>query len=100
MGERVDLIANSMKEKQSELEQIRSEKIGKEVIEYIVVSISEFAKRYKLSLKEASNYLVRYKGIDFLAQCYEAEHTLSVGDWVDDVTEVCKQNGGGVELEK
>ena len=69
---------------------------GKEVIEYIVTAIGEFAKRNLLTIKEASNYLLRYKGIDFLEQCYPAEHTLSVNDWVEDITAVCKRNGGGI----
>lgn len=69
---------------------------GKEVIEYIVTAISEFAKRYVLTIKEASNYLLRFKGIEFLEQCYAAEHTLSVKDWVDDITAICKRNGGRI----
>lgn len=69
---------------------------SKEMIEYIVIAISEFAKRNVLTVKEASNYLLRFKGIDFLEQCYPAEHTLSVNDWIEDVTIVCKRNGGGI----
>lgn len=69
---------------------------GKEVVEYVVTAISEFAKRNFLTLKEASNYLLRFKGIDFLEKCYPAEHTLSVNDWVDDITAICKRNGGGI----
>lgn len=69
---------------------------GKEIIEYVVTAINEFAKRNFLTNKEASNYLLRYKGIDFLERCYAAEHTLSVNDWIDDITAVCKRNGGGI----
>lgn len=68
----------------------------KEVIEYAVTAISEFAKKNLLTIREASNYLLRFKGIDFLEKCYAAEHTLSVNDWVDDITAVCKRNGGGI----
>jgi hypothetical protein len=74
----------------------RHENIGKEVIEYVIVAISEFAKRNFLTMNQASNYLLRYKGIDFLEQCYAAEHTLSVNDWVDDITAICKRNGGEI----
>lgn len=70
---------------------------SKEVIEYVVIAISEFAKRNLMTVRDASNYLLRFKGIDFLEQCYAAEHTLSVNDWVDDVTAVCKRNGGYIE---
>ena len=69
---------------------------GKEVIEYVVATISEFAKRNFLTIKEAANYLLRFKGIDFLEQCYPAEHTLSINDWVEDITAICKRNGGGI----
>lgn len=71
-------------------------KHGKEVIEYIVTAINEFAKKHFLTIKEASNYLLRFKGIEFLEQCYPAEHTLSVKDWVDDITAICKRNGGAI----
>lgn len=74
----------------------RHENIGKEVIEYVVVAISEFARRNFLTMKQASNYLLRFKGIEFLEQCYAAEHTLSVNDWVDDITAICKRNGGEI----
>ncbi len=69
---------------------------GKNVVEYIVTAIGEFAKKHLLTAKEASNYLLRFKGIDFLEQCYPAEYTLSVTDWVDDLTAICKRNGGGI----
>ncbi len=69
---------------------------GKEVIEYMVTAISEFARRNFLTAKEASNYLLRFKGIDFLEQSYAAEHTLSVNEWVDDITAICKRNGGAI----
>lgn len=39
---------------------------GKKVIEYIVTTICEFAKRNVLSVKDVSNYLLRFKGINFL----------------------------------
>lgn len=73
-------------------------KVGhsKEIIEYVVVAISEFAKRNSLTIREASNYLIRFKGLDFLEQYYPAEHTLSVNDWIDDITAICKRNGGGI----
>jgi hypothetical protein len=38
-----------------------------------------------------------YKGIDFLVDCYDAEHTLSLNDAVDDLTLVCKSNGGSIK---
>ena len=45
---------------------------------------------------EASNYLNRYKGLDFLTEHYEAEHLLSLDDCVQDLARVCYNNGGGL----
>ena len=69
-----------------------SKKLG-----YIVAVISEFAKSYNMSTRETANYLVAFKGIDFLVNHYEAEHLLSIEDCVDDVMQVCKNNGGSVK---
>lgn len=66
----------------------------KSKIEYIVVCISEFANRFNLSLQQAYAYLKRYKGIDYLDEFYDVEHLFSIEDAVDDVTNMCKRNGG------
>ena len=29
-----------------------------------------------------------------MKECYEAEHTVSLDDAVEDLTEICKRNGG------
>lgn len=70
--------------------------VDRRVIGYIVANIGEFARTYGMTVREASNYLNRYKGLDFLAEHYEAEHQLSLGDSVQDLTRVCYNNGGGI----
>ena len=75
-----------------------SQNINKCVIGYIVAAISEFAKTHNLTLQEASNYLNRYKGLDFLSEHYEAEHLLSFEDSVQDLTRICYNQGGGIIL--
>lgn len=70
--------------------------IDKNVIAYIVAAINEFARNHHLSVREASNYLIRFKGIDFLTEHYDAEHLLSFDDSVQDLTQVCLNNGGGI----
>ena len=67
------------------------------ILNYIVICIDEFSKQKKISKKVAYNYLKQYKGLDFLNECYEAEHTVSLNDTVEDLTEVCKGNGGTIE---
>ena len=63
-------------------------------IEYIVACVSAFAQRYQLSNMQAYAYLRRFTGIDFLLDCYAAEHTLSIDDAVSDLQAICKREGG------
>ncbi len=66
------------------------------VVGYVVACINVFAKTFEMTVKEATNYLSRYKGIEFLTKHYEAEHLLSLDDAVQDLAQVCCNNGGGV----
>ena len=69
----------------------------RKIIDYIVICISEFAKQNGITQKDAYNYLKEHKGLEFLDECYEAEHTLSLNDAVEDLTEICKSNGGNIQ---
>ena len=69
---------------------------GMKRLHYYVMCVSAFAQAKNLSQKYAYNYLEEYMGIDFLEECYDAEHCLSLDDAVDDLTAVCKNNGGGI----
>ena len=64
------------------------------VINYIVVIVSEFATSVNMNLKDAFNYLKKYKGLEHLVECYEIEHTLSIDDTLDCIKEICERNGG------
>lgn len=70
--------------------------IDKRLVGYVVANIGEFARTHDMTVREASNYLNRYKGLDFLTEHYAAEHLLSIGDSVQDLTRVCRNNGGGI----
>ena len=48
---------------------------GKAVIDYVMAAIIEFGRRHGLTIREASNYLNRFKGLDFLEEFYDVEHT-------------------------
>lgn len=63
-------------------------------IHYYNMCINAFAKEKNISLKDAFNFLDKYKGIEFLVDCYDVEHTLSIDDAVEDLTLVCGNNGG------
>lgn len=65
-------------------------------IEYVVACVGAFAQRYNLTNPQAYSYLRRFTGIDFLLDCYAAEHTLSIDDAVDDLQILCKNNGGRI----
>ena len=69
-------------------------KADKNLIDYVMTVIVEFGRRHDLTIREASNYIRRFKGIDFLTEFYDVEHTLSFNDCVDDLTIVCQNNGG------
>jgi len=66
------------------------------VIHYIVMSLGMFGRQFKLTRKEACNYLSRFKGLEFSINNYEAEHQLSLQDCVDDMAAICQRNGGMV----
>ena len=63
-------------------------------MEYFVACVSEFAQAYGLSHPDAFDYLDRHQGMAFLVKCYEAEHTVSLADAVDDLGKVCRRHGG------
>lgn len=68
--------------------------LTRHIIEYVNCCVGAFANRFKLPMSEAYAYLRRFKGIDFLIDCYEAEHTISIDDAVDDITVLCQKQGG------
>lgn len=65
-------------------------------IEYVVACVGAFAQRYQLSNMQAYAYLRRFTGIDFLLDCYAAEHTLSIDDAVSDLQVICQREGGNM----
>ena len=71
--------------------------IDRKRIHYFVLCVGAFAECKNIPPAKAFNYLNAYKGIDFLIECYDAEHTLSLLNAVDDLTLVCKNNGGTIE---
>ena len=66
-------------------------------IQYYIMCVSAFSARKGLNQQDAFNYLYNHHGIEFLIDCYEAEHTLSLDDAVDDLTLVCIKHGGTIE---
>lgn len=82
-------------------EMVNERKIGlmnsaRDIIDYVVCCVGAFAKRFMMTNAQAYAYLRRFKGIDFLVDCYAAEHTLSIDDAVEDILQVCRKHGGRV----
>lgn len=67
---------------------------AKNRIEYFVACVAEFAEAFGLDAQKSFDYLDRHCGMDFLMNCYEAEHTVSFADAVIDLQKVCRRNGG------
>ena len=63
----------------------------KRKIGFTVACVNEFANRYKLSSKEAFRYLFRFKGIAFIKENYDVEHTLDFETILDDLEIICKK---------
>ncbi|SFU75246.1 DUF3791 domain-containing protein [Butyrivibrio sp. M55] len=66
----------------------------KKKINYTVVCVNEFADKFNIDSKDAFTYLYDYKGIEFIKENYDIEHTLSIDDAVDDLILICRNNGG------
>lgn len=71
--------------------------LERKIINYIVVCINEFALSKNLTEQEAFRYLYANKGIEFLTENYDIEHTLSLQDAVNDLSIVCRNNGGMIQ---
>ena len=50
----------------------------------------------RLTTPQAYRFLALYKGIDFLDEFYDVEHTLSFDDVINDVALLCRNNGGAL----
>ena len=66
----------------------------KNKINYTVACVNEFAKKLNLGQKEAFIYLYKHKGIEFIKEHYDIEHTLSFEEAINDLILVCRNNGG------
>lgn len=67
------------------------------ILKFTIALITEFAKYYGITQKQAYNYLVRFKGMAHLNNFYNVLHTQSFEDNVETLTEVCLNNGGKLQ---
>lgn len=64
------------------------------ILKFTIALVSEFARSYGITQKQAYNYLVRFKGMSHLNEFYTVLHTQSFEDNVEVLAEVCHNNGG------
>ena len=63
-------------------------------MEWTVIFILEFGRRFGLTMKQAFGYLSRYKAIDYIDRHYGYVHTQSFASVIDDMAEFCRRKGG------
>ena len=63
-------------------------------IEYMVTCVGDFAHAHKMTPAEAFSFLQKFKGLEFLSDCYDVEHSQSIDSTVADLFDVCIRNGG------
>ena len=68
----------------------------KDKVEWTVIFVLEFGRKYGLTMKQACNYLSRFTGIEFIDRHYGYAHTQSFASMVDDVAEYCHRRGGAL----
>lgn len=65
-------------------------------LEWTLILAVEFGRHFGLTLKQAFNYLSRYKAIDFIDSHYDYCHTQSFHSMVSDMAEYCRRKGGAL----
>lgn len=68
----------------------------KEKLEWTTIFILEFGRKYGLTMKQAFNYLSRFKGFDFIDRHYGYVHTQSFNSMINDIATYCHQHGGAL----
>ena len=66
----------------------------KQKIGFTVACVDEFARQHNLSAREAFRYLFQFKGIAFIKENYDVEHTLDFGTILEDLSVLCRRTGG------
>jgi hypothetical protein len=82
------------KQRKTQSKQQKNMYTNREKIEWTLIFVYEFGRRYGLTTKQAFNYLKRYKGIDFVDRHYDYVHTQSFESMINDISEYCRLKGG------
>ena len=66
----------------------------KDIIEYIIALINEFAKKYSLTELQAYRYIRIHNGLKFIEDNYAIIHTLDFNEVVESLSLYCRKDGG------
>ena len=67
---------------------------SRDIMEYIIALVNEFAKKFNLSDKQAFNYIRNHQGVTFIEDNYGIIHTLDFQEAVESVALFCRKTGG------
>lgn len=65
-------------------------------IEYLVLLVSEFAARLKVSESRAYRYLRHYGALALCDKHYNVMHTLSIDENIQTLQDYCQRRGGSL----
>ena len=68
----------------------------KKKIGFTIACVNEFAQQHNLSIQEAFRYHFQFKGIAFIKENYDVEHTLDFATVLEDLGILCRRNGGSL----
>ena len=66
----------------------------RDIIEYIIAVVNEFARKFGLSDRQAYHYIRVHNGIAFIEQNYGIIHTLDFNEAVNSIALYCRKSGG------
>jgi len=69
-------------------------KLMMDKIEYLILLVSAFASRCKITEVQAYNYLSEYGALLLCDKHYNIMHTLSVDENIDTLQSYCQRKGG------
>ncbi len=66
----------------------------KDIIEYIIALVNEFAKKHSLTEYQAYRYIRNHNGLKFIEDNYGIIHTLDFNEVIESLSMYCRKDGG------
>lgn len=68
----------------------------KDILEYTIAFVSEFATKFGMTDAQAFRYVNQFHGIDILEKHYDVMHTLSFENVIETIQNYCRRQGGSL----